>query len=109
MVGRDLLATAGHCIQEGELSYVRFVFGFAMVNADEAVTTFSDSQVYTPIEIVARRLEEDEDYAIVRVDRPITAPGAAVLPLRTEGTAPEGTLLGIIGHPLGFAAQAGLW
>lgn len=105
VVGTDLIATAGHCIDEYTLSDTRFVFGFTMTDAETAVTTFDESQVYTGIEMVAHELFGEFDYSIVRVDKPITAPGAQVLALRRIGTVPVGTQIGVIGHPAGLPTK----
>lgn len=102
VVGEDLIATAGHCYASTNLSTTRFVFGFAMNGPSDPVLQVSADQVYTGVSIVARRLLGDEDYTIVRVDRPITAPGARPLPIRREGVIPNGTQIGVIGHPAGL-------
>lgn len=105
VVGPDLIATAGHCYGDADLANARFVFGFQMLDANTPKSTFDASEVYAGVEVVAHQLEGDYDYAVVRVDRPITAPGAEILPLRSAGTVPSGTKVGIIGHPLGLPAK----
>jgi len=102
MVKGDLIATAGHCLHPTDLPYVRFVFGFDMKNATTPNLSFTADQIYTGVEIVARRYSWDYDYAIVRVDREIVAPGASALPLRTEGAIAVGEQVGVIGHPAGL-------
>src|SRR5690606_3981623 len=99
-------ATAGHCVNPLSLPSVRFVFGFRMIDADTAVTRFDPSQVYYGVEVVTGALDDlAEDYAVIRVDRPITAPGAIPLPLRQTGAVPVGTPVGIIGHPTGLPTK----
>lgn len=100
MVDDDVIVTAGHCIDAGELPYVRFVFGFDMQNATTPVLNFDADQVYMGVEIIARSLAGDYDFAVVRVDRPITVANA--LPLRREGSIAVGTRVGVIGHPSGL-------
>lgn len=102
MVGEDLIATAGHCVYESELPAVRFLFGFEMTDATTPVLTFQSNQVYTGIEVVHHGGTGDFDHAIVRVDRPITAPGAVPLPIRRTGTVAIGDPVGVIGHPYGL-------
>lgn len=102
MVGEDLIATAGHCVNESDLSSVRFLFGFEMTDATTPVLTFQRNQVYTGIEIVHHGGTGDFDHAIVRVDRAITAPGATALPIRRSGTVAHGDRVGVIGHPWGL-------
>ena len=48
LAGDDIVVTAGHCLEtEGELSSIRFIFGFQMSDADTAVTEFDENRVYT--------------------------------------------------------------
>ena len=42
------------------------------------------------------------DYAVLRVDRVITSPGAVPLPLQSDVHVASGTPVGIIGHPQGL-------
>jgi len=102
MVGEDLIATAGHCFNSNDLNNVRFVFGFVMEGPNQPVLEVPANQVYTGVAIVSRQLLGTLDYAIVRVDRPITAPGARPLPIRREGVIQPGTPVGMIGHPAGL-------
>lgn len=105
VVGPDLIATAGHCYNEFDLPLARFVFGFRMEDASIPRTAFDATEVYTGIEVVAHQLEGDFDYSIIRVDRTIEAPGARILRLRTGGTIPVGTRVGVIGHPAGLPTK----
>jgi len=106
MVGQDLIATAGHCLlDEVDLATTAFVFGFEMENAGTAVTEFSADQVYFGVQIVDRALGGALDHAIIRVDRPITAPGAEILPIRREGDIAIGDPVGTIGYPTGLPTK----
>lgn len=102
MVGEDIVATAGHCLNSGSLAGTRFVFGFVMQDANTPVSVVPSSQVYTPVEVLGRQLAGDFDYCIVRVDRAITAPGARPLPIRRSGAIAAGSAVGVIGHPAGL-------
>lgn len=102
MVGDDIVATAGHCLNASNLAGNRLVFGFVMQDANTPVSVLPASQVYTPVEVLGRRLDNGYDYCIVRVDRAITAPGAAPLDIRRSGTIAAGTNVGVIGHPAGL-------
>lgn len=102
MVGPDLVATAGHCVDQASLPGVRFVFGFQMLDESTPASVLDESQVYQGVQVVGRELSADHDYSIVRLDRPITAPGAHILPLRRSGEITEGTPVGVIGHPSGL-------
>lgn len=102
MAGDDIIVTAGHCYDNSDLSGTRFVFGFDMVNANTPVLNLASDQVYTGVEILGRALSGNDDYAVIRVDRPITAPGARAFPIRREGVVPVGAAVGVIGHPSGL-------
>lgn len=102
MVGEDLIATAGHCYDAGDLSGTRFVFGFVMEDANTPVLTVSADQVYRGIELVGQANSGGLDYAIIRVDRPIVAPGAVAFDIQREGVIEVGAPVGVIGHPAGL-------
>ena len=110
MVGEDLITTAGHCVLEGlfdcliDFRRIRVVFGFEMLDPATPVTVFTQDQVYSVSEIIAAELNwfNDRDFAVLRLDRPITAPGAEPLPLRDNGRVQIGEKVGVIGHPLGL-------
>lgn len=102
MVGPQLIATAGHCFNGGDLGVTAFVFGFVMESRGTVVRTLDMDQVYFPQRIVGRRLSGNYDYAVVEVDRPITAPDAYSLPIRREGVVPIDQQVGVIGHPAGL-------
>lgn len=103
MVGDDLIATAGHCVfDEADLATFSFVFGFDMLNASTPAATVSDSQVYSGVDLLSHDPGGATDHALVRVDRDITAPGAAPLAVRTSGIIGNNDLVGVIGHPSGL-------
>lgn len=102
MVGSDLIVTAGHCFSEADINSAVFVFGFAMEDENTPVTNFAPNQIYRAVEVVDWALSGAFDHSVVRVDRPITAPGAVPFPIRREGTVAVGTNLAIIGHPEGL-------
>ena len=102
LVDDDLIATAGHCYDDGDLAGVFFVFGFVMADATEPVTTVDADQVYEGVEVVGRQYTNDFDYAVVRVDRTVTAPDAQPLGIRRDGVVAVGAQVGVIGHPAGL-------
>ena len=102
LVGPDLIATAGHCFDSGDLGSAQFVFGFDMLDASTPALTLSNDYIYTGVELVGHALGGGLDYAVVRVDRVVTAPGAQILDIRRTGTVPNGTAIGVIGHPAGL-------
>ncbi len=102
MVGADLVATAGHCISNpGAFSTVNFVFGFEMLDATAARLDFPAECVYQAVEIVSTG-SGSLDHTIVRLDRPVTAPGARPFRIRRDGVVGVGERVGLIGHPAGL-------
>ncbi|OQC06606.1 MAG: Trypsin [Candidatus Hydrogenedentes bacterium ADurb.Bin101] len=102
MVGPDLIVTAGHCYNSTSFSNTRFVFGFHMLDAATPRLTFAKEQVYRGIEIVSSQSTGSFDHCVVRVDRPIQAPGAQAFKIRRDGSIAPGEFVGVLGHPSGL-------
>jgi len=106
LVGPDIVATAGHCYDAADYASVRFVFNFEMVNATTPELDVTADQVYTGVALLGHRYDrvgEMQDFSIIQLDRAVTAPGAAPLPIRrTADDVPVGTLVGVIGYPAGL-------
>ncbi|MEM7063453.1 MAG: serine protease [Cyanobacteria bacterium P01_B01_bin.77] len=100
LVDPSFIATAGHCVNEGNLASQRFVFGYEMENASTANTNISDSQIYRGIRIVGRRLESGEDWAIVQLDRPVL--DHRPVRVRRQGKVADNAAVHVIGHPSGL-------
>lgn len=105
LIASDLLATAGHCIEKLRCPFTAFVFGFAITEPDGAakaagLETFRCAEV---IESVTRTgyddglLQDGADYAVVRLDRPVT--GRTPLVVRRERVVAVGEPLVVIGYP----------
>ena len=102
LVGSDLIATAGHCVNSvSGLDSVRFVFGYEMLDAATLRTDFPPEYVYRGTAIVSTG-SSALDHTILRLDRPVTAPGARPFRIRREGVIGLGERVGIIGHPAGL-------
>lgn len=101
-VGRDLVLTAGHCVDEGPGRL--FVFGYRMLSKGEAAETFGADAVYVGKDVVSSYVKGDpaSDWALVRLDRPVK--GRAALSLGTDP--PVGEPLTIVGHPFGLPVKA---
>lgn len=101
LIAPDIIATAGHCIDGTNYLMKRFVFGFQMINRSLAKLVISDSSIYQAIGIIDRRLESNgSDYAIIRLDRPVT--GRKALKLNRKGKIADKEGLYVIGHPSGL-------
>ena len=101
MVGDDLIATAGHCIEtQAECNITTFVFGFQMIDAATPVSRFSRDDVYACAEVVEQDFTDDIDYAILRVDRAIV--GHTPGPLRRDEQLEDDSDVSVLfnsGHP----------
>ncbi len=100
MVGEDLIVTAGHCVDASSCGTTAFVFGFHMEDSSTVRSRMPAQDVYTCAQVLARQETSTLDYAVVRVDRPIT--GHQPLSLRRSGQPAQGTGLIVSGHPAGI-------
>ena len=99
LVGQDLITTAGHCVDAGDISAgVAFVFGFQLNDSDETGPTVVPADyVYFGTSIVTQALGGGDDYSVVQLDRPVV--GFNPVPIRRTGTIANGTPVAVIGHP----------
>jgi hypothetical protein len=105
LVARNVVATAGHCVKgPADLRTTRFVFGWRMLDAARARTTFPAEDVYTGKSIVGRELTPTgADWALVKLDREVT--GRMPLAVRTSGKVGNTAKVFVIGHPSGLPAK----
>jgi V8-like Glu-specific endopeptidase len=122
LVGPDLVATAGHCCDDGDVTMEKtaFVFGFfatdpvLMRTVDkeqkpEMTTTpgvLAAEQVYFGKKVVKWELSDSGDFTIVQLDRKVTFPGARPAQLRRAGDPKVDQRVGLVGYPSGLPAKA---
>ena len=99
LVGDDLIATAGHCINQQTCQDIAFVFGFEMQNAITPIRTVDVSEVYYCQSVVKSEYTSQQDYSLVKVDRPVR--GHRPLKL-SSGSAQKDQSVFVIGHPSGI-------
>lgn len=108
LVGKDLVATAGHCVDEVSLPTTRFVFSYRMLDAATPRTRIAAENIYEGKSVLARKQDNTgADYALVRLTRAVS--GRAPLKIaRTKiaGNAPIYVLGYPTGLPLKFADGA---
>ncbi len=102
LIGEDLVMTAGHCISAGDCASNSFVFGFKMQDEKTAPLTVSADDVYRCKQVIAREETNNQDYAVVKLDRPVR--GHRVLTLSKTPTK-VGDALYVIGHPAGLPTK----
>ena len=106
LVGSDIIVTAGHCVDNGDISSgVAFVFGFYQI--DEAtnanVTAIPADNVYFGDAIIDQSLGGGLDHSVVRIDREVV--GRNPVPIRRQGVVSLGEPLVVIGNPSGLTTK----
>lgn len=102
LVGEDLLVTAGHCMRSNfDCENFKWAFNYQSGVVKEN-SQLPSEDVYECKEIVNQVLSSasKNDFAVVRLDRPVK--NREPLKFRTEGRAPVGLPLVVIGHPSGL-------
>ncbi len=100
----DLIVTAGHCLRNNqECRSTYFVFDFAKQREDQDEYRIPASSVYTCGEIVTRKKMGWDDFAVIRLDRPVT--DRTPLKFRRQGSVSVGDELTLIGHPGGLPSK----
>ncbi|MBX2986434.1 MAG: trypsin-like peptidase domain-containing protein [Bdellovibrionaceae bacterium] len=102
LVGDDLLATAGHCITESSCESNSFVFNYHMTNAETAPTVVAQSDVYRCTQVLSRELTNNQDYALVKLDRPVE--GRRALRLAANPVQLNDGIY-VVGHPSGLPTK----
>ncbi len=110
LVGKDLLVTAGHCI-ESQLdcdSYL-WVFNYEMNRRGSNKIALKTSDVYKCSEIIERKLVGVEgaqnDYALIRLEREVKGVKPLKIRQESDGELQVGEELVVIGHPSGLPTK----
>ena len=103
LVGPDLVATAGHCIEsQAACENITFAFGYRMDAADSPRTTLPADDVYGCAELVSQHYQglPGHDYALVRLDREVV--GHTPFPIQRDFNLENETPVVVAGHPKGL-------
>lgn len=105
LVSEDIIATAGHCVDESDCSNLKLVFGLGVKRPGiMPPEILPPNDVYFCSEVLVRRYTagtRNDDFALVRIDRPVV--GHRPLPLnRGGGIIAERTPVFTIGHSHGL-------
>jgi hypothetical protein len=104
LVASDVIATAGHCVNAGNVTNIRFVFGFRMRNATTAETVINNAEIYRGVAIIGRQeVGNGADWALVRIDRPVT--NHRIVRIRRAGRIGDTQTVHVIGHPSGLPTK----
>lgn len=102
LVKDDIIATAGHHVNEENVTDLRILFGYKMVDSVTPVTRFANDNIYHGAKII-RRVHNPEgngpDWALVKLDRKVV--GQTVARLSSEEISCDQAVY-VIGHPLGL-------
>jgi hypothetical protein len=105
LIAPQIVLTAGHCMSaESSCQSGRFVFGYAMTSATVPnIWEVAPSEVYSCSKILHTVAGNDDDFAVVQLDRPVTHH----LPLlyRTAGSPNVGESLMVMGYPEGLPVK----
>jgi V8-like Glu-specific endopeptidase len=70
LVGKNLVATAGHCINEYTCPNISFVLDYNMINNSTPRLKFWWTQTYKCVRVIKREKTDDkQDYALVEIER----------------------------------------
>jgi V8-like Glu-specific endopeptidase len=101
LVAPDIIATAGHCVKQDNVTTMRFVFGFRMLNASTAQTVLSNAEIYRGVSVIGRQeVGNGADWALVRIDRSV--PNHRIAQIRRTGKIADNQAVHVIGHPVGL-------
>ncbi|MGJ5203956.1 trypsin-like serine peptidase [Bradyrhizobium sp. HKCCYLR20261] len=104
-VGKDLVATAGHCVRDAlDCQSIRTISGFRIDASSTAPhKSISAERIFACKEIIGRSSEGGSDWAIIRVDRDLSA--LPQVELRQTGQPAEGAKMTVVGYPLGLPVK----
>jgi len=101
LVAPDIIATAGHCVTASNVTNIRFIFGFRMLNATTAQVVINNSEIYQGVALLGREeIGTGPDWALIRIDRAVT--NHRVAPVRRTGRVTDNQAVHVIGHPCGL-------
>lgn len=104
LVAPDIIATAGHCINQNNVTNIRFVFGFRMLNDSTAQTVISNEEIYRGVNLIGRQeIGDGPDWALVKIDRPVA--NHSIVRIRRTGTITTDQAVHVIGHPAGLPTK----
>ena len=90
--------TRTRILMEAERLFRHYGYGKTTIADISQACGMSAANVYRCVSVLAGHLDE-QDWRIIRVDRPINAPQVT---MRTEGRPPLGAPLTVVGHPSGL-------
>ena len=106
-VGKDIVATAGHCIDsQADCHRTSVVFGFHMESGtDFPEKGIPDAKIYQCKKLLYRKLDPTgADWALLKVDREMES-DIPVAQLRNSGQLSNGDEVTVVGYPIGLPVK----
>ncbi|MCX6123665.1 MAG: serine protease, partial [Proteobacteria bacterium] len=107
LVGPDLFATAGHCIDSKSIcSNTSIIFDFSLENEHQDLGTVPESNVFhckSIVKVIKDPTESGADFAIIKLDRLVV--GRTPLAIRRTGGIDAGIPIAVIGNPSGLPTK----
>lgn len=109
LVGPDTIVTAGHCYQGYDrpaniCKQYKWVFDYHLNSPDhDPSQDINVENIYGCKEILSTALNSTMDFAVIRLDRPVT--GRPFLKFRQSGKLANNETLVVIGHPSGLPTK----
>jgi len=101
LVAPQIMATAGHCVNDSNVKNIRFVFGFKMNAPGDPTTRVNNSEVYKGSRVIGReQIDDGADWALVELDRPVN--NHPPVKIRRSGKIEDDGPVYVIGHPCGL-------
>jgi len=101
LVAPDIVATAGHCVNPNNVTTIRFIFGFKMLNETTPQTVINNNEIYQGLNVIDRKESPDGvDWALVRLDRAVA--NHKIAEFRRTGIIQNNQAVHVIGHPTGL-------
>lgn len=105
LIAEDLILTAGHCIDDRSCSQNAWVFDY-YYEANGRLANSGREDVYRCAAVEAHVLEDaGVDFAIVRLDRPVSADRKPAPVRRATGALAVGSGVTLVGFPSGIPAK----
>lgn len=99
LVAPDIIVTAGHCFERGGMcNGYDWVFDYKVDDENQRAVSVPKNNVYKCKEVLEQRLTKNEDFAIIRLDRPVVGRK----PVNIAKEIKVGTPVVMIGHPSGL-------
>jgi len=102
LVKEDIIATAGHFLNEGKVEDLRVVFGFKMESPSTAATKVPKENLYKGVKLIGKsynRMDNAPDWALVKLDRKVK--GQEIVKLSMDAISHDQPVY-TLGHPLGL-------